>query len=385
MPKEKPRRDYRDGSIYQRESDGRWTGSFIVDGKRRYVYGKTRPEAKKKLEDAKRKAEQGLLVAASKQTLSEFIDYWLNTISKSIEATTVESYRNHTQRTRDVLGHIQIQKLKRDHIQRFINGLTEELAVSTIRQMFAILEIALNAAVEWKALSESPCAGVILPKLVEAEQAILTAEEAQHLLKFARGHALEPFIALALGTAMRKGEICALKWSDIDFEKNIIRVERKVYSLRHPDGHYRMTPGIPKSKSSKRTLPLAGFVKEVLLRHRKKQLAQRMLVLDWEENDLVFCGPGGKFFLPSSLHRSFKNLLKAAGLPDVKIHGLRHSCNTLLRMMGVDPVTRQKIMGHAQLRETEGTYGHTYLEMKQQAMEKLDRLFLDDEPNSQAN
>lgn len=385
MPKEKPRRDYRDGSIYQRESDGRWAGSFIVDGKRRYVYGSTRAEAKRKLEDAKRKAEQGLLVAASKQTLAEYLDYWLNTISKSIEATTVESYRNHTQRTRDVLGHIQVQKLKRDHIQRFINELTEELAASTIRQMFAILEIALNAAVEWKALSTSPCDGVVLPKLVETEQAILTAEEAQRLLKFARGHALEPFIVLALGTAMRKGEICALRWSDIDFEKNVIRVERKVYNLRHPDGHYRMTPGIPKSKSSKRTLPLAGFVKEALLRHRKVQLAARMKVLDWQDNDLVFCGGEGKFFQPSPLHRRFKNLLRDAGLPDVKIHGLRHSCNTLLRLMGVDAVTRQHILGHSQLRETEGTYGHTYTEIQQSAMQKLDRLFLDDEPNSQVN
>jgi integrase len=377
--KEKLRRDYKDGSLSDRASDGRWVGSFRVDGKHKTVYGKTRTEAKKKLEEAKRKAGQGMLVASSKQTLHDFLDYWLETIAPSIEPSTVGNYRGHMKRTHTALGHMPIQRITRHHIQQFVNALNEELAPSTVHTIFTILDMALDAAVKWKLLEANPCAHVILPKLVIPEQEVLTPEQAKHLVTFVADQELEPFVYLALGAGMRRGEICALRWSDVDFEKNLIHVERKVYPIRGEDGHYHMTPGPLKSKASRRVIPLASFVKEALLRHRKRQRMERMQAAIWEDNDLVFCKRSGRnagqYRDFSTLRLRFKQLLQAAGLPDIRIHDLRHSCNTLLRMMGVDPVTRQRILGHAQPDMTDGVYGHTYDSMKQAAMEKLDVLF----------
>lgn len=385
MGEKKPRRDYGEGSLYHRESDNRWVGSFYYDGKRKYVYGSVggkREEARRKLKEAMLKAEAGTLVSNHKQTLAEFFDYWLETIRHSIEPGTSANYQNHTQRTRSVLGRIQIQKLTRYHIQRFVNSLIDDgLAPSTVHLIFAILDMAMDAAVKWKYLSANPCAEVILPKLETPEQQILTPEQAQHLLVFVKDQPLEPLIVLALGAGMRKGEICALKWSDIDMDKGLIHVERKVYPLRQADGHYHLTEGRPKSKASRRIIPLAPFVKEALLRCRKRQLEHRLQSI----TNLVFPGRNGRFFDFTTLRAHFKKLLVEAGLPEVRIHDLRHTCDTLLRMMGVDAVTRQKILGHAKPQITEEIYGHTYDRMKLNAMQQLsDYLFYNKEDDQEA-
>ncbi|HZT99776.1 MAG TPA: tyrosine-type recombinase/integrase [Ktedonobacteraceae bacterium] len=383
MAVKKPRRDYGDGSIYPRK-DGRWVGSLrLPGGKRKYAYGKTRAEAKKKLEALKKQAEQGILVDSNKLTLSAYLDYWLTTIARSIEPSSVEAYRDYLTRVRKVLGEVRLQRLTRDQVQQFVSGL--HLAPSTIKKTYATLDMALDAAVKWKFISHNPCNDVILPKAQASEQTILTAEQAKHLLMVVRDQPLEPFIVLALGTGMRKGEICALKWSDVDLERGSIRVDHKVYRLRQPDGHYKMTEGKPKSQASKRVIPMAPFVKEMLVKHRKRQLEPRLRSVEWQEKDLIFCTEKGTFYAITTLHRRFKEVLQAAGLPDIPIHRLRHTCNTLLRLMGVDAVTRRKILGHAREQETEVTYGHTYDELKIDAMDKLDRLFSDDDQQFQAN
>jgi integrase len=384
------RRDYGEGSLYHRESDNRWVGSFYYDGKRKYVYGSVggkKEEARRKLKEAMLKAEQGTLVGSHKQTLAEFFDYWLETIRHSIEPGTAANYQNHTQRTRSVLGRMQIQKLTRHHIQRFVNSLKDDgLAPSTVHIIFAILDMAMDAAVKWKYLSANPCADVILPKLEPPEQQVLTPEQAQHLLFVVKDQPLEPLIVLALGAGMRKGEICALKWSAIDMEKGLIHVEKKVYPLRQADGHYHLTEGKPKSKASRRIIPLAPFVKEALLRCRKRQIEQRSQSVVWEDHGLVFPGRNGRFFDFSTLRVHFKKLLVEAGLPEVRIHDLRHTCDTLLRMMGIDAVTRQKILGHAKPQITEEIYGHTYDRMKLNAMEKLSHwIFYNNEDDSEAH
>lgn len=370
------RRDYGDGALYQRSSDNRWVGSFRAnDGTRKSVYGKTKQEAKRKMEDAKRKASQGTLVAASRQTLSEYLDYWLSTIAKSVEMSTVQNYRSHLVRARNLLGRVQIQKLTRQQVQKYVHSLSDdELAASTVRLMFTILDIALAAAVEWKYLEENPCNHIILPKVDEKEQQFLTPDEAKRLLRFAVGHALEPVIALALGAGMRIGEICALRWQDINFDTDMIRVDHAVRWLKHDDGKYRHTERNPKTRAGKRSIPLSGFVKEALQRHRKRQVRERLEATTWNEKDLIFCTRKGTYMHSAPLYRKYHKLLEIAGLPMVKLHELRHSCNTLLRHLGIDAVTRQKILGHARPQITEEVYGHSYVSLQQEAMEKLDHL-----------
>lgn len=379
------KRDYGEGSLYQRSSDGRWAGSFrLPDGSRKTIYAPKNNNKKSValalMKDARRKAENSLFVASNNQTVAAYLDYWLTTIggSKSVDLSTVESYRSTLQRSIAILGKITLQKLTRFQVQNFVNDLNSDLKPNTVHLKYAILNMSMQAAVKWQYITKNPCDDIILPKLEKIEQKILTAEQCQEFLKFLYGQDLEIFVALALGAGMRKGEICALRWADVDMEGGYIYVNQIVYPLRGPDGKYRLHVDDPKSDDSHRAIPMAPFVKVALSRHRKRQIRQRLETVTWEENDLVFC-KDGKFIHHSTLHVRFKKALARAGLPDIKIHGMRHSCSTLLRKMGVDSVVIQKILGHSRVRVTDNIYGHTYEEMKVDAMDRLSKLFDEDE------
>jgi len=375
------RRGHGEGSLYQRKSDGRWAGSFrLPGGERKTVYApkdnNRKSVALSLMKEARRKAESQSFVASNAQTVEAYLNYWITTIggSKSVDLSTVENYRSTLQRSITALGTITLQKLTRFHVQQFINDLAAELKPNTVHLSYAILNLAMQAAVKWQYIAKNPCDDIILPRLEKIEQKILTAEQCQEFLKYLYGQDLEIFVILALGAGMRKGEICALRWADLDMEQGIIHINQIVYPLRGPDGKYRLHIDDPKSDDSKRAIPMASFVKSALSRQRTRQIQQKWKAARWEENDLVYC-KDGKFMHPSTLHVRFKKALERAGLPEIKIHGLRHSCNTLLRKMGVDPVTRKQILGHSKVEITESDYGHTYNDLKIDAMARLNQLF----------
>lgn len=376
------KRDYGEGSLYQRGSDGRWAGSFrLPDGTRKTIYApkdnNKKSVALSLMKEARRKAENSPSVASNPITLSSYLDYWLSTIGKSgsVDASTVESYRSTLQRVVKAIGKVTLQKLTRFQVQNLINDLVEaELKPNTIHLTYAILNMSLEAAIRWKYIATNPCNEILLPKPGKTEQKILTVDQCQEFLKYVYGQDLEIFITLALGAGMRKGEICALRWADVDMEEGNIYINQIVYPLRGEDGKYRMHVDDPKSDDSRRAIPMAPFVKAALVRHRKRQVRQRLEAVNWQESDLVY-GKDGKFMHPSTLHVRFKKALVRAGLPEIKIHGLRHSCSTLLRKMGVDSVVIQKILGHSRVRVTDNIYGHAYDDMKVDAMQRLSKLF----------
>jgi integrase len=156
---------------------------------------------------------------------------------------------------------------------------------------------------------------------------ILTGEQVTHLLKAAQGHPLEVFVTLALTTGMRSGELLALEWSDIDFERDVLQVKRTVLSaggkpvVRHP-----------KTKESQRTVPVPAFVMGVLLRHGQDQQERRAQAGEqWHNQELVFCTPTGHFLTPESLLDDFHSLLALAGLPKIRIHDLRQTAHIEMR------------------------------------------------------
>ena len=124
--KAKPRREYGDGSIYQRKSDGRYVGSFYIDGERKSVYGDTRKEAKAKLEVAQSQAAAGTLIASNKQRLSEYLEYWLSVHKLRVEAITAVNYESHIRvQIVPALGMISLQKLSTAQIQKWIAQMDE--------------------------------------------------------------------------------------------------------------------------------------------------------------------------------------------------------------------------------------------------------------------
>ena len=376
----KPRREYGDGSIYQRKSDGRFVGSFYAqDGSRKYVYGDTRAEAKKKLAEAQKQDESGTLVPVDKQTFAHYLEEWLEARKRVWEPLT---YQGNAQQIRHhiipSLGTIKLQKLTMQHVQKFINGLSddEELASSSVRLIHQILKTALAEAVKKKLMSTNPCVGITLPRVEEREYVILTAEQSQQFLETVKGHKLEGLVTLALATALRRGELLGLQWEDVDLEEGTLQVR---HNLTHTSmkraGRQGFNNGSPKSQSGKRTIPLVPFAIDTLKEHRKRQFEQHLRASQWEERNLVFPNRRGGYQYPACVDRDFKQLITTLGLSEeMRLHDLRHSCATLLLSKGIPPNVVQKILGHAKVSTTLIIYGHVLPGGQKEAMKLYNAL-----------
>lgn len=371
------RREKGDGSIYQRESDGRYYAyARLPDGKKKYVTDKTRSGVSKKLKELQKSIAAGTLITARPETVESYLWAWLERKTR-LKETTYHNYKNAILLSCVHIGTIKLTKLTGDDLQKMYTIMQTRLAPSTIRGIHKVLRTAFKDAVKRKKLSVSPCADVEQPEDSTEEATALTADQCMQLVSTARNTNLDCLITFTLATALRRGELLGLRWSDIDLTEKTVKVQRTASYL--PDkqtGKWRYVETTPKSKAGKRTIPLADFALVALKAHKIKQLEQRLIAgLSWKDNDLVFPGQTGKHIPISTLQDQFKKIVVRSGVPDIRIHELRHSSATMLLKMGVDMKIIQKILGHSNYATTANIYGHVLIDMQEGAIEKLDDLF----------
>jgi integrase len=369
------RRAHGEGGLVRRK-DGRWAGSFYsVEGKRVYVYGSTQQEALEKLRKAQSEQEQGVLATGPKLKLGVYLEQWLEDVKKP--ELRVSSYVKYKKLIVGyiipALGNLQLQKLTPQHVQSFYTKkLKEGLSAKTVHSIHGVLHNALDNAVRWRLVPKNVTDLVTPPRLEKHEVQSLTLEQARTLLAAARGHRLDMLLTLALTTGMRRGELLALRWSDIDLESGLLQVRRTVDFI----ARYGYVEGEPKTARSRRKIVLPAFVVAMLKQHRKNQLEQRLKVGDaWRDLDLVICGLEGNYLNPRYLLKLFDKLLAEAGLSHMRFHDLRHSVVTLLLGMGVDPRTIQEFVGHEDITTTLRIYSHVLPSMQQGVADKLSELF----------
>ncbi|GCF06864.1 tyrosine-type recombinase/integrase [Dictyobacter arantiisoli] len=367
------KRGHGDGSIYQRK-DKRWVGCLVLeDHTRKYLYGKTRKEVQEKLRTAIAEQQQGILATGPQQTLAAYLHQWLETVHKhTIRIITYQHYesliRNHVVPT---IGHITLQKLTAQHVQSLYNDkINDNLAPRTVAMMHAILHSALDNAVRWSLVSRNVTDLVSIPRVTRRHEVkVLNPTEAKRLIEAADGHRLKFLLILAITTGMRRGELLALRWSDIDFDQHILQVQRTVNRL----GKYGFVENPPKTKSGRRRIVLSSVAIDALRGQQKMQDDARALAGDqWEEHGLVFANIYGRFMDPNRVGELFHGLLKKAGLPAMRFHDLRHSAATILLTLGVHPKVVQELLGHSTIVMTMDTYSHLLPSMQQDAMDKMD-------------
>src|SRR5258708_4834153 len=227
---------------------------------------------------------------------------------------------------------------------------------------------ALDDAVRLGILARNVCDAVAARGREQCERQRLSAEQYQQLLAAAKGHNMEALFVLALTTGMRRGEILALKWQDIDFSHNTLHVQR--IFTRRPGNRY--IEAEPKTEKSRRSIALAPMAFDLLKQHRVRQAEAKLQAGEaWQERGLVFCTAVGTPLNPSKVVDPFKTLLKKAGLPEIPFPDLRHSAATILLSMGVHPKVVQELLGHNQISMTMDIYSHVLPTMQKDAVSKL--------------
>lgn len=364
------RRGNGEGSIYFRKSDEKWVGSITLENRKRKVfYGKTRKEVADKMKVALHEQQQGTLITAPQQTVEQFLTQWVEGHKQSVRIRTYERYESFIRlHVVPAIGRIQLQKLTAQHLKALYAQKLKSLSPTTVNTLHMMLHRAFDDAVKWELVARNVCDAISAPRRSHHEITPLTMEQAQTLIASAKGHSMEALFVLALTTGMRRGELLALKWQDIDFTQNRLQV-RRIFTRAKGQ---RYLESEPKTEKSRRNILLAPLTTEILKQHRVHQLEAKLQAgSKWQDNNLVFCTSLGTPLNPNKVLERFKTLLKRAGLPDIRFHDLRHSAATMLLSMDIHPKVVQELLGHNQISMTMDTYSHVLPTMQKEAMGKL--------------
>lgn len=366
------RRGNGEGSIYERP-DGRWSATITVGysetGKRirRTVYARTKGGVMEKLAELNHDKLKGTLTEPSQATVAEFLREWLDSYAKpEIRHTTYKNYRNSVENhVIPAIGGIRLVKLTAMHVQRLYASMQARgLKPTTIRSAHIVIGLALAKAVAWRYINRDPSRDASPPALDHREMQVLDSQQARQLLEAAKDDRMYALYLMALSTGMRLSELTGLQWQDIDFDKRRVSVVRTVAHAPQ------LIVDAPKTKGSRRTLNVSGSVIDALNDRRRLALAEGLAACPW-----VFPSRSGNPFRRANLHRhSFKPLLRAAGLPDIRFHDMRHTCASLLLQQGVSVKVVQELLGHANIGITLGTYGHVMPGMHQEATDRMESL-----------
>jgi integrase len=361
-------------------------GSDPATGKRRIATATvrgSRKDAEKELRRLLRSLDTGEHVDPNRITVREWLETWLAAVRSEVAPKTHERYGEIVNLLLiPALGNLQVAKLAPVHIQDAYNGWATGgrrdgkpggLAPRTRRHIHRILSAALTRAVEQQLIARNPCDVFKkrLPKVERREMAVLTPEQSARLLDALRHSHIYWPVLIALATGVRRGEVLAIRWRNVDLDRGTVRI---VESLEQIKTGLRFKA--PKTDRA-RAVTLPSFAVEELRRLKREQ-AESLLALGVRQagDTLVCARRDGKPLQPQSLTHEFPRFLaRLTDVPRVRFHDLRHSHATQLLLAGVHPKVAQERLGHSTVTTTLDLYSHVTATMQEDAAGRLDAAF----------
>ncbi len=373
--------------------------------------------------DFESKVLNGLAMDGRKVTLKEFTDRWLEEYaSQKLQPGTVEKYRDELDKILPVLGHLKLTELKPHNLNAFFVSLTKDGARKdgkpggysrgSIAKTSNVLSSVLRTATEWEIIEKNPLDKVRIQGEAAADKLkFFTPEQAATFLAYieqpytvkTKGHRrtddtgkdytvgdyqrtkeipeqLRVLFNLAIYAGLRKGELLALEWSDIDFQNDTVSITKAVSVV----GGQQITKA-PKTKNSRRTVTIPHFLTQRLRALRADRLKYRLSLGDyWQGGDWVFIQDNGKQMSYSTPYSAFQDTIAryntgrpaTAQLPAIPFHGLRHTSATLLIASKQDVRTVSSRLGHAQASTTMNIYAHALQETDRKAVNALENMLV---------
>jgi integrase len=334
--------------------------------RRRTVYAKTERECAKKLRDAMRAASQGVVNSKVRDTVAGYMTSWLEGCKLSLRPQTWSTYERYIRlHINPNIGSARLSGLQAHHLRSLYGKLIDQgLSPTTARHCHGVIHKALAQAAREGLVARNVADLVDPPTRARREMTVLDAAQTRRLLDAAAGDRLEALYVLAVTTGMRRGELLALRWQDVDLQRGSLAVTGSLH--RTPTG---LEVGSPKTAKSRRRIELSALALASLSRHRASQEAVPL------PGAFVFTNRAGRPVEPSNLlHRDFPAVLAKAGVPHIRFHDLRHTAATLLMSQGEHPKVVSDLLGHSNIGITLDLYSHVSEAMHRQAAKTMDDL-----------
>jgi integrase len=334
----------------------------------------TKRDADKRLAELLHQLDTGTFMIPSKTTLETYLEKWLSDYARP--NLTPRSYERYESITRKhlipALGGILLTQLRPEHLQKLYSAkLKEGLSARSVRYQHVILHKALQTATKWGLVNRNAADGVDVPKARRGE--MLTWDE-DDIARFLKGAESTPYYALfytALFSGMRRGELLALRWCDVDFLLAQVSVSRSLHQLKNNSFIYTE----PKTAKSRRTIALSPSAILTLKEHKEKQdITRALLGLIPKDDSLVFSTPEGTPLRPNTVSRAWSMLAARCGVKVIRLHDARHTHASLMLKHGIHPKIVQERLGHSGIAITLDTYSHVAPGLQEAAAAQFDKL-----------
>ena len=368
-----------EGTIGKR-SDGLWEAKVTIEGKRKSFYGRTRHEAKAKMDLAIQQSKDGEYIEDKRMSLSTWLDTWQETYLIQVKPSTAQRYESDIRlHIRPELGRYKLAELTPQIIQRFYNKLIREgMSPKSLKNVHGVLHKCLEKAFDLGYILSNPSCKCELPRVFKKEMCPLTDGSIPKFLEAIKGDMYADLYYFALFTGMRLGEVVGLTWDSIDFD----RMQIKVYHQMQRDHTYHGTgkhrPNIYTLTTLKngksRIVSPAPQIFDLLRSVQAKQEANSQKVgLLWQNaGGFVFTNEIGGHLAPNTISNHFKSIVRKMGLPQTRFHDLRHTFATISLENGDDIKTVSEMLGHATTTFTMDIYGHVSDRMRKQSASRME-------------
>lgn len=400
--KKRKKRANGEGTI-RKLKDGRWeariTVGYTPEGRQKFKThsAKIQGEVIRWLNEFKQNKERFSANEVVKYTLRDWLMSWYETyVINNVKVSTRASYegiiRNHLI---PHIGYIKLVELKKVDIERMYielvkgEGRKKKLSVKSIKNIHLVLHKALEEALQREYITKNPASIANVPTLKsqnmkKKEIEIYTKEEQEQLIKVSKTDDIYgSLVIFALYSGMRKGEILALQWDDLDFEKRTISVDKQLRRIRNYDSNIKKKTILrfennTKTDNSERIIPMMDCLKEFLKEHYKKQLENKKIFKkSYNKLNMVFCREDGAPLDPDTVLAKYHKLTENAGIKKCTFHALRHTFATRAIESGMNVKYVSKILGHSSVEFTMNVYTHALPDMQLQEMMKLNNYLME--------
>ena len=375
-----PSKSRRQGTVNQRYKGSwelKWYGPADQNGNQKRISETvrgTKKEAEKILRERLLSVDNGSFVDKSKETVSEFMNRWLETYAATnVTLRTAHGYEGYSRRyINPTIGKVALQSLTPSQVQKVYADMLERgLSNTTVSHLHRVLREALGHAVKWGIIARNVADATSPPKKQQKQMEMWDVPTIIDFLELSHGTRFGHIHEFAVLTGLRRSEICGLKWESVDLEAGSLSV---VATLQRIKGHGLVT-GTPKTKRSRRTVDLAPETIDLLRTIRGGQMAQQLEYGSvWQNTGYVFTDFDGSPLAPDWLSKDFCGLVRAHGLPQLTFHGLRHAFATLGLKAGISPKVVSEALGHSSVGITLDIYSHVLPNMQNELSQAVANL-----------